>query len=65
MIEHLTWRIALALATLDTPAQLREKLAALPTARVVDEQLPVLTGGAWIENLPQSRRDLYDADERC
>jgi hypothetical protein len=27
--------------------------------------LPVLTGGAWVDDLPLSRKDLYGDDERC
>jgi hypothetical protein len=77
LIEHLSQRIAAVLATLDTPAhatsedawaklaQLREKLAALPVYRPANEQLPILTGGTWADDLPLSRKDLYDADERC
>jgi len=77
LIEHLSRRIALALATLDAPAQaggedvwaklaqLREELAALPADRLASEQLPVLTGGTWADDLPLNRKDLYGADERC
>jgi len=77
LIEHLPRRIAVVVATLDTPAQvasedawaklaqLREELAALPAHRSANEQLPVLTGGTWADDLPLSRKDLYDADERC
>ena len=77
LIEHLSRQIALALATLDTPAgaggedawaklaQLREELATLPADRPANEQLPVLTGGTWTDDLPLSRKDLYGDDERC
>jgi hypothetical protein len=77
LIEHLSRQIALALATLDTPAQsdreeawaklaqLREELVTLPADRPANEQLPVLTGGTWADDLPSSRKDLYGADERC
>ncbi len=54
LIEHLSRQIALALATLDTPAQsdredawaqlaqLREEPAALSADRLADEQLPAV-----------------------
>jgi hypothetical protein len=77
LIEHLSRQIAVALATLEGPAhtggedawaklaQLREELATLPADRPANEQLPVLTGGTWADDLPFSRKDLYGADERC
>jgi hypothetical protein len=77
LIEHLSRRIVVVLTTLDTPAQvasedawaklaqLREELAALPAYRPTNEQLPVLSGGTWADDLPLSRKDLYGADERC
>ena len=77
LIEHLSQRIAVVLAALDTPAQegsedawaklaqLREELAALPANRLASEQLPVLSGGTWADDLSLSRKDLYGADERC
>ncbi|MFP4437446.1 MAG: hypothetical protein ACLFVO_09385 [Chloroflexaceae bacterium] len=39
-----------------------------PNAPTTDElafDLPVLTGGTWVEDLPLRRADLYDDDERC
>jgi hypothetical protein len=77
LIEHLARQSTAALATLDTLArvggedawaklaQLREELATLPADRPANEQLPVLTGGTWADDLPSSRKDLYGADERC
>jgi hypothetical protein len=49
-------------------AHIAEELAeaTLPTTAVpADFALPVLTGGAWVDDLPLSRKDLYDDDERC
>ena len=39
-----------------------------PNASATDAagcDLPVLTGGTWVEDLPLRRADLYDDDERC
>ena len=48
-------------------AQIAEDLAeATPTpAAPAAFALPVLTGGAWADDLPLSRKDLYGDDERC
>lgn len=49
-------------------AQIAEELAeATPpiTATPSDFALPVLTGGAWADDLPVRRKDLYSDDERC
>lgn len=48
-------------------AQIAEELAeAAPTsAAPADFTLPVLTGGTWADDLPLSRKELYDDDERC
>lgn len=48
-------------------AQIAEELAeATPTPVMpADFTLPVLTGGAWVDDLPLSRKDLYSDDERC
>ncbi|HMP42925.1 MAG TPA: hypothetical protein PKA05_21300 [Roseiflexaceae bacterium] len=48
-------------------AQIAEALAAAPptTAMPTDFALPVLTGGAWVDDLPLSRKELYGDDERC
>jgi len=59
LIEHLSRQIAPALA------QLRDELAVLPPDRLAREQLPVLTGGTWADDLPLSRKNLYGNDERC
>jgi hypothetical protein len=36
-----------------------------PTTDAAAFDLPVLTGGTWVEDLPLRRVDLYDDDERC
>jgi hypothetical protein len=48
-------------------AQIAEELAEVtsPTTAGGDFTLPVLTGGAWSDELPLSRKDLYGDDERC
>jgi hypothetical protein len=49
-------------------AQIAEGLAEAtppPSGARADFALPVLTGGTWVDNLPLSRKDLYDDDERC
>lgn len=50
-------------------ARLAAELAADVSAPAVPEAaaftLPVLTGGTWTDDLPLSRQELYDDDERC
>ena len=48
-------------------AQIAEELAEAPPtiAAPADFALPVLTGGAWVGDLPLTRKDLYEDDERC
>jgi len=41
------------------------QLTTLPADRLAHEQLAVLTGGTWADDLPLSRKDLYGVDERC
>jgi len=36
-----------------------------PTTDTLAFDLPVLTGGTWVEDLPLRRADLYGDDERC
>jgi hypothetical protein len=50
-------------------ARLAEELAAdVPASAAAAASpfsLPVLTGGTWVDDLPVSRAELYDDDERC